>query len=375
MTLTNIRLGDYIVRSTKNNRDLQYGKEYITGVNSQGVFAVPKGNTMGVDLAPYKIVQNGAFVYNPTRLELGSIAYRTEGLCIVSHLYMVFYLTKEGKRIINPIWLYIYFRRSEFCREVTFRNFGSQRPEFNFNDMSDIIIPLPDIETQQKYVDVYNAMLANQKSYERGLEDLKLTMDSFYDKLKQSSHKKIADIIKIYSNKNSDFSIPFSQLKGINEFGEFTNTRDSISTDDIDKYFIVDNEMYAANFMCLGNFMKFYLAYNDFGEKYLVSPACNIFSIVDHSVNPYYFLYVLKRSEFQRKCVFLGDGNTRGGINVNDFSSMSIPVPASDKQSIISNLYRSFENRRKLNEKLKAQIKDICPILIKASIEEARKEA
>ena len=114
---------------------------------------------------------------------------------------------------------------------------------------------------------------------------------------------------------------------------------------------------------------------NDFGEKYLVSPACNIFSIVDHSVNPYYFLYVLKRSEFQRKCVFLGDGNTRGGINVNDFSSMSIPVPASDKQSIISNLYRSFENRRKLNEKLKAQIKDICPILIKASIEEARKEA
>ncbi|MBD9273653.1 MAG: restriction endonuclease subunit S, partial [Clostridium sp.] len=29
--------------------------------------------------------------------------------------------------------------------------------------------------------------------------------------------------------------------------------------------------------------------------------------------------------------------------------------------------------RKEINEKLKAQIKDICPILIKGSIEEARK--
>lgn len=83
MGLINIRLGDYIERSTINNKDLKYGVDLIVGVNSQGVFATPKGNTDGVDLKPYKIVENGAFVYNPTRLELGSIAYRTEGLCIV----------------------------------------------------------------------------------------------------------------------------------------------------------------------------------------------------------------------------------------------------------------------------------------------------
>lgn len=151
MGLNKIRLGDYIIRSTQNNRDLKYGVELISGVTSQGVFAIPKGDPVDVNLKPYKIVNNGAFVYNPTRLDLGSIAYRTDGLCIVSHLYMVFYLTEEGKRIIDPTWLYIYFRRNEFLREVTFRNFGSQRPEFNFEDMSDIIIPLPDLPTQQKY--------------------------------------------------------------------------------------------------------------------------------------------------------------------------------------------------------------------------------
>ena len=94
-----IKLGDYIERSTKNNNALEYGTEFIAGVNTSGVFAPPKGSTEGVNLKPYKIVNDGAFVYNPTRLELGSIAYRTDGLCIVSHLYMVFYLTEEGKKL------------------------------------------------------------------------------------------------------------------------------------------------------------------------------------------------------------------------------------------------------------------------------------
>lgn len=185
MALTNIRLGDYIKRSTENNSDLKYGEEFITGVNSSGAFASPKGSTLGVNLKPYKIVNNGAFVYNPTRLNLGSLAYRTEGLCIVSHLYIIFYLNDEGKKIIDPKWLYIYFHRDEFKREVTFRNFGSQRPEFNFNDMSDIIIPLPDIKIQQKYVDVYNALLSNQQSYEHGLKDLKLVCDAYIEDLRR----------------------------------------------------------------------------------------------------------------------------------------------------------------------------------------------
>ena len=123
MELTKIRLGDYIQRSTVNNRNLQYGEDLIAGVNNTGVFTTHKGSTNGVNIKPYKIVETGAFVYNPTRLDLGSIAYRTEGLCIVSHLYKVFYLTDEGKKIIDPQWLFIYFRRKEFQREVTFRNF------------------------------------------------------------------------------------------------------------------------------------------------------------------------------------------------------------------------------------------------------------
>lgn len=61
MGLNKIRLGDYIIRSTQNNRDLKYGVELISSVTSQGVFAIPKGDPIDVNLKPYKIVTNGAF--------------------------------------------------------------------------------------------------------------------------------------------------------------------------------------------------------------------------------------------------------------------------------------------------------------------------
>lgn len=120
MALKKCKLGELIERSTVNNKDLRYGADLIVGVNNDGVFTKPKGNTIEVDLKPYKLVNNGAFVYNPTRIDLGSLAYRTEGFCIVSHLYIIFYLNEKGKKLINPYYLYIYFHRDEFRREVSF---------------------------------------------------------------------------------------------------------------------------------------------------------------------------------------------------------------------------------------------------------------
>lgn len=368
MGLTNIKLGDYIERSTLNNKDLKYGTELIVGVNSQGVFAPPKGNTDGVDLQPYKIVEDGAFVYNPTRLELGSIAYRTGGLCIVSHLYMIFYLTDEGKKIIDPIWLYIYLRRSEFCREVTFRNFGSQRPEFNFNDMSDIVIPLPDIETQQKYVDVYNAMLSNQQSYECGLEDLKLVCDAYIEKLKSKFPcKAIGEYVHPYNEKNVKGEITLEQ--GIN----------------IDKKFITPQRA-NDNFYGRKIVRKGHIAYctqlnnENIAIALRTGPDCivsGVYDVIEFNKNcnilPNYLMLWLIRSEFGRFVYWASQGTSYEFLTYENLANYKIPVPDIELQKSIADIYEVYLERREINEKIKAQIKDICPILIKGSIEEGRK--
>ena len=370
MALTKIRLGDYIERSTVNNKDLQYGTDLIVGVNSQGVFTVPKGNTEGVDLQPYKIVNNGAFVYNPTRLELGSIAYRTEGLCIVSHLYMVFYLTEEGKKVIDPLWLYIYFRRTEFCREVTFRNFGSQRPEFNFYDMSDIIIPLPDIETQRKYVCVYDAMLENQKSYEHGLEDLKLVCDAYIDELKHSKERiPIGNFIVQIDNRNKTNNS--YKFKGLSMDNYFIDSIADANGLDFSNYKIVAPDEYGVVLMKVGRDGRLTIARNDSEENYLISPAYYTFKII--GIDPDYFMANVNRSEFERRGWFSCDTSARGSLSWEEFMNLSIPNADEREQEIVSELYRVLIIRTQMNEKLKSQIRDICPVLIKGSIEEARK--
>jgi type I restriction enzyme S subunit len=369
MALIKVRLGDYIERSTENNHDLKYGTELITGVNSDGVFTRPKGNPEGVDLAPYKIVNNGAFVYNPTRLDLGSLAYRTEGLCIVSHLYMVFYLTNEGKKIIDPRWLYIYFQRKEFRREVTFRNFGSQRPEFNFNDMSDIVISLPPLPVQQKYVDIYNAMVANQQSYERGLENLKLVCDGYIEDLRRKIPcEKIGKFLKEENVRNSALLV--ANVQGVNSEGTFGETRANIAGIDFSNYKIVKHNQFAYNpsRINLGS-----IALWKGTNECIVSPMYCAFSINnEQTLLPDYLMMWFSRSEFHRSTLFYASGSVRDTFSFDSIKEVEIPIPNSAIQEAITEIYAVYIQRKEINESLKAQIKDICPILIKGSMEEGK---
>lgn len=375
MGLTKIRLGDYIRRSTVNNRNLQYGEDLIVGVNNTGVFTTPKGSTTGVNLKPYKIVETGAFVYNPTRLDLGSIAYRTEGLCIVSHLYMVFYLTDEGQKIIDPQWLFIYFRRKEFQREVTFRNFGSQRPEFNFEDMSDIVIPLPPIDIQQKYVAVYNAMLANQQSYERGLEDLKLTCDAYIDQLRSKYPlQKLGTLISVCEEKNAGLQYGIDDVKGVSIEKKFIDTKANMEGVSLRPYAVIKPDEFAYVTVTSRNGGKISLAHNNTPNTYICSSSYVVFTVTDtDTLLPSYLAMLFRRGEFDRYARFHSWGSTRETFAWNEMCDVRIPIPSIEIQQDIVNIYEAYLTRKEINEKLKKQIKDLCPILIKGSIEEAQR--
>lgn len=373
MGLNKIRLGDYIERSTANNSNLKYGEDLIAGVNNTGLFITPKGSTAGVNLKPYKIVQNGAFVYNPTRLDLGSIAYRTEGLCIVSHLYMIFYLTEEGREIINPRWLFMYFRRTEFQREVTFRNFGSQRPEFNYEDMSNIIIPLPPIDIQQKYVDVYKAILANQQSYERGLEDLKLTCDAYIDQLRNKyKSQKLGAFISMCEEKNEGLQYGIDDVKGISIEKKFIDTKANMEGVSLRPYAVIKPDEFAYVTVTSRNGGKISLAHNNTQNTYICSSSYVVFTITDtDTLLPSYFAMLFRRSEFDRYARFHSWGSARETFDWEEMCDVEIPVPPIEIQQDIVNIYEVYLARKEITEKLKSQIKDICPILIKGSIEES----
>lgn len=368
-----LRLGDYIQCSTVNNRDLKYGFEYIVGVSNDGKFTAPKGNPTNVNLKPYKIVSNGAFVYNPSRLDLGSIAYRTDGLCIVSHLYVVFYLNEQGRKRIIPEYLFMYLRRKEFYREVSFRNFGSQRPEFNFYDISEILIPLPDISIQQKYVNVYNAMLANQLVYESGLEDLKLTCDAYIDKLRHELiQEPIGQYIEMSSRKNDDLIYSINDVRGISIEKRFITTKADMTGVSLKNYCVLLPEEFAYVTVTSRNGQKISLAHNGSEDTYLCSSSYVVFMVKNkEKLLPSYLSIFFNRTEFDRYSRFHSWGSARETFDWSDMCDVKIPIPDIKIQQYIVNIYTVYQLRREINEQLKAQIKDICPIMIKGSIEEA----
>ena len=364
MNVLRVRLGDYITRSTENNRNLKYGIELIEGVTNEGVFAAPKGNPLDVDLKPYKIVNNGAFVYNPSRLNLGSIAYRTDGMCIVSHLYIVFYLNDIGRKKIDPDWLFMYFRREEFYREVTFRNFGSQRPEFNFNDISDITIPLPDISIQRQYVAIYKSMVANQQSYERGLEDLKIVFTGFIEELRRKEPLyRIGDFISPYNQKNVDEAITLEQ--GINIEKRFITPQRSNSN--LRGRKIVRHGQFA--YCTQLNNENVAIAYRE-GSDCVVSSVYDVFEITrKEELLPEYLLMWLIRPEFGRYVYWASEGSAYEFLNYDNLANYLIPIPDIEVQKAISDIYTAYITRKRINEQLKGQVKNICPILIRGSLE------
>ena len=369
LSVPRVKLGDFIIRSTVNNKDLRYGVDLIRGVSNEGMFTSPKGSTLDINLAPYKIVNNGAFVYNPSRLNIGSLAYRTEGLCIVSHLYIVFYLNEEGKKRINPEYLFMYFRRDEFYREVTFRNFGSQRPEFNFNDMSDLEIPLPDIAIQQKYVDIYKAMVANQQSYERGLEDLKLTNDITIDKLKNTAHRaRIGALLREVDNRNTDNSIV--NVQGININKQFMPTVANTTGTNLTNYKVVTKGQFAFSGMQTGRDMCIRIALYDKEEPIIISPAYTVLQTNSSDVIPEYIMIWFSRKESDRFGWFLSDASIRSNLDLDSLFDTQIPLPDISIQKSIADIYKVYTTRKQINEQLKEQLKNICPILIKGSLEE-----
>jgi len=373
MALKKIRLGDYIKKSTRNNKDLHYDEKLIIGVTNNGLFSKPKGNIQGVDLRPYKIVTKGAFVYNPSRLDIGSLAYYDkEELSIVSHLYIIFYLNENGLKAINPIYLYIYLRRREFQREVTFRNFGSQRPEFNFNDMSDIELDLPDIATQEKFVKVYLSMVENQKAYERGLDDLKLVCDGFIEDLrKKMPCEKIGKYLKIRRDKNVDNRI--KNVYGVSNSLKFITASSSVDTSNLSDYKVVNFEDIA--YVPTTHMKIWAVAISTIKEPFVVSPIYEVFSVKDKDkILPDYLFLWLCNEGIIKYAFYNSWGSARENFVFDDLCTISIPIPSLDVQKSIVEIFNALNLRKQINERLKEQIKNICPILIKGSIEEARGE-
>lgn len=264
----------------------------------------------------------------------------------------------------------MYFNRPEFDRYARFNSWGSARETFSWEDMCDIDIELPDITVQQKYVDIYNAMLANQRSYEQGLEDLKRAVFAEIDIIKHTSRKvPVGDLLEEIDVRNTDGSI--TSVQGINIEKQFMPSVADTSSVNLRNYKVVHEGQFAYSSMQTGRDECIRIALHDKSTPILISPAYSVLQVKDPSIVAEYIMLWFSRPETDRYGWFASDASVRANLDLDRFYEIQIPMPDTSKQQSIANIYIAYMLRREINEQLKAQIKDLCPILIKGSIEEA----
>lgn len=378
MALTKYKLGPLIELQDVRNTEGKYTVDDVRGISTEKDFIETKANLDGVSLDSYKIVQSNEFAYVADTSRRGdkiALAFNTQGEILISSIYTVFRVKRTD--LLLSDFLFIYFNRPEFDRYARFNSWGSARETFNWEDMCDIELELPSPEIQQKYVNIYKAMVENQKSYERGLDDLKLVCDGYFDKAKKEHMVKLGDVIKKLDERNSDYKYDISYVRGINNKKEFTQTKADITDTDLSKFLIIRPNSFAYNSRTDGRDMLV-LALNRNKDPVIVTWNYNAFCIKDEFIedlNPEYLYAYFKRSEFDRLVRFMSWGSSQELLTWDNLCDIRVPFPNIAEQNSITNISIIYQHCKSINEKLKEQIKNICPILIKGSIEEAKKEA
>lgn len=372
------KLEKYIELIDKRNSNNQYGLDSVVGLSTQKQIIRTKADLDGVNLSSYKLFESETFAYVPDTSRRGdkiSLAYNNQNETFLVSSISCLFKVKENSPLL-PEFLFMYFNRPEFDRYARFHSWGSAREMFAWEDMCDIEIKLPSLAIQQKYVNIYQALLNNQQSYEQGLEDLKLLCDAYIEDLrKKYPCQKIENYIQLVETKNSALEYDVKAVKGISIDKKFISSKADMQNVSLDNYVVVAPLTFCYVTVTSRNGDKISLAFNDSKLTYICSNTYISFEVKEERLLlPEYLMMWFKRSEFDRYARFHSWGSARETFTWEDMCEVKIPIPDIKIQQAIVDIYNCYITRKEINEKLKIQLKNICPILIKGALEEASNE-
>ena len=373
MELSRYRLGDFLKFYSQQCDIPDLTENDVSGVNKDKEFFEPS-KQVGADTSKYKIVPPNHFACNLMHVGRDKILpialNHTQKEKIVSPAYTVFSII-QGTPLLTD-YFFIMLKSEERDRAFWFNTDSSVRDGMSLKDFCAIEIDLPPLAIQQKYVDVYNAMIANQQCYERGLDDLKLVCDAYIEELRRKMpSEKIGPYIERHDIRNSDNKI--KNVKGVSTSKEFREPTSKVNRNELANYKIVRPRQISF-VQTTHNEKVFAYAFNNTNEDIVVTSVNEVFSVNENKLLPEYLSAFFNRTEFDRYARFHSWGSARETFTWNDLIDVEIPIPSIEIQQSIVNIYKVYLQRKEINERLKEQIKSICPILIKGSLEEARKK-
>ena len=168
------RLGEILIKNKEKNKNNQYTLvQSISNkygfVNQEEYFEDRK--IASNNLSNYYVVKNKNFAYNPSRINVGSLAYKKDfSISVISPLYVSFY---ADNIYVNDIFLLNWFFSLPFCKQMSSSFEGSVRNNLSYDTLSNFNILLPTLEEQEKIANFLSSIDTKIEKIEKELENLK----------------------------------------------------------------------------------------------------------------------------------------------------------------------------------------------------------
>ena len=125
------------------------------------------------DLSTYKLVEKGMIAYNPSRINVGSVALQDKAECvIVSPLYVVFCVDET---LLCPEYVTYFLKSEPGLRQIDFRSIGTVRNNFTFDALEKMELRVPSVGDQLHVVSIIRrveSVIESTKQKSNQLDDL-----------------------------------------------------------------------------------------------------------------------------------------------------------------------------------------------------------
>ena len=193
-------------------------------------------------LQSYKLVSPRYFAYVPDTSRRGdkvALAFNNSGdTYLISSIYCVFKVAKPIELV--PEFLYLFFLRPEFDRYARYNSWGSAREVFSWEDMCNILIPLPSVAEQQKVVNAWRAFREIKVQNEAKAAPLMQLCQSYIQELKHKyPMQEIGPYINESNERNWNGNFTANEVRGIATSKGLIETKANLDGVSLDSYKLV----------------------------------------------------------------------------------------------------------------------------------------
>ncbi|WP_443738713.1 restriction endonuclease subunit S [Treponema sp.] len=178
-----IKISDFAVELSSRNK--QSLVTQVLSVTNKNGFVLPEeqfGKKIASDdLSNYKIVEKGQFAYNPSRINVGSIARLNDfDEAVLSPMYTIFKIDEET---INSDYFLHWLSSKYAIHQIKQSAQGGVRETVSFEDFKKMKIDVPVIEKQEKIASFLNSLQKEIALLKQQLEQYKLQKQGLMKKL------------------------------------------------------------------------------------------------------------------------------------------------------------------------------------------------